>query len=111
MEMDIEELLENFGGDVELFHQVIDLFIQDCPKLVGEIGEAIERQDPGRLQSSAHSLKGAVGNFGQGDAYHGALELEMAGKSKDLKNAPKLYRELSEQIEKLKGALGQVLEK
>ncbi|MBI4585666.1 MAG: Hpt domain-containing protein [Planctomycetes bacterium] len=111
MELDTEELLENFGGDLELLQQVMDLFIRDCPNLMAEIRDAMERQDADRLQSSAHSLKGAVGNFGQGAAFQTALDLEKVGKSRDLKNAPKLYRELALQIEALNLALGKVLEK
>jgi HPt (histidine-containing phosphotransfer) domain-containing protein len=70
-----------------------------------EILEAIGEGDPGRVNRAAHSLKGAVGNFGANAAFDLVLRLELMGKDGELTGADEAFRSLVDEIERLKKAL------
>ena len=61
---DRERTLASVDGDMELLREVVGLFLEEYPKTLAEIRDAIDEGDPHRLNRAAHSLKGSVGNFG-----------------------------------------------
>jgi HPt (histidine-containing phosphotransfer) domain-containing protein len=71
-----EELLETFEGDAAFAGELVETFLTRCPILLGEIRSAIEAGDAFAASRSAHSLKGSIGYFENGDAYAAALQLE-----------------------------------
>ena len=76
---DRTEALTHVGGDVELLKELIGLFREECPHLLADIHNAITRQDAAKLLISAHTLKGAVSNFGAAPACDAAQRLETMG--------------------------------
>lgn len=65
------------------------------------IEHAIATYDSDLLYHTAHSLKGAVGNFSS-DVEKAALDLELIGKHHgSLKDAQNLYEVLNKKMEKL----------
>jgi signal transduction histidine kinase/CheY-like chemotaxis protein len=76
---DRETALGNLGGSEELLHELIDIFLQDCPAQMEAIRAAVHSADGAEIRRAAHALKGAVGNFTQGEAYSALAELEEAG--------------------------------
>jgi signal transduction histidine kinase/CheY-like chemotaxis protein len=102
---DRERTLSSVDGDKELLREVVGLFLEDYPKTMAEIGEAIGEGDPGRLHRAAHALKGSVGNFGASAAFDGALRLEMLGKDGELGGAGAVYASLVDEMERLRKAL------
>jgi HPt (histidine-containing phosphotransfer) domain-containing protein len=59
-------------------------FLADAPEKMSLIRRALARRDPEAIASAAHSLKGAVGNFGAAAVVDKARALEAAGRSGDL---------------------------
>ena len=57
-EFDLESALANLGGDEELLGEVVGLFLEDCPRLLAEIGRAIEERDAPKLGRLAHTRPG-----------------------------------------------------
>ncbi len=78
--VDLQSLLEGLGDDRILLKQVLDIFREDCPKLMRDIRSAYERGDHEMLRASAHSLKGMLGGLGAAAAFEAALEIENAGR-------------------------------
>src|SRR5207237_870500 len=78
--VDEAKLLHRVGGDAELLAELIDLFLGECPKLLGEIRSALTAQDGNRLRRAAHALKGSAGNFDASAAYDAAARLEEVGR-------------------------------
>jgi two-component system, sensor histidine kinase and response regulator len=96
--IDRDEVLERVAGDKELLNELIDLFIEDCPRLLAQVEQAIREQDPVRLEKAAHTLKGSVANFAADIAVKAALRLEIMGKGHDLTNAEEAFLDLKSKI-------------
>jgi len=80
---DARKFLERIGGDEQLLHEVTEIFLDETPKLLARLQEAINSGDAGLVERTAHSLKGELSYFGF-DASHQARELERMGREKQL---------------------------
>jgi two-component system sensor histidine kinase/response regulator len=98
---DKDEVMERVDGDIELLMDMVELFIDDCPKLMSNIKNAIEKKDSNELKRSSHTLKGSVSNFSADSVFDIALELEFMGRNNDMSNAEKAYTNLEREIERL----------
>ncbi len=76
--------LSRVGGDLELLKEIAVLFLEDYPKSLVEIRQAVEKGDAKRLERTAHGLKGSVSNFGALPAVTAALQLEAMGRDQQL---------------------------
>jgi HPt (histidine-containing phosphotransfer) domain-containing protein len=92
--IDREVALSRVGGDVELLKEIADLFLDDYPKLVAELREAVSAGDATRVERTAHGLKGSVSNFGAQAATNAALSLEKLGRARQLEEAAKVLQTL-----------------
>jgi HPt (histidine-containing phosphotransfer) domain-containing protein len=63
------------------------LFLEEYPRFLAQIQEAIDKKDPSSLSYAAHTLKGSVGNFAASDAFEAAFALERFGRQGDLARA------------------------
>ena len=97
--------LRRVEGDTELLLEIIEVFLDDSPRLMGRIREALKRKDLKSLEQAAHTLKGSVGNFGAPIAYAAALKLEKIGREGNVERAEEAWMELEEAMEQLKPAL------
>ncbi|HYH00914.1 MAG TPA: response regulator, partial [Terriglobales bacterium] len=61
---DMSAALGRVGGDEELLAELAGIFIEDLPRSVSELEGAVAQRDPERVRRAAHSIKGAVLNFG-----------------------------------------------
>jgi two-component system sensor histidine kinase/response regulator len=108
---DETRLLERVGGDRVALAQLVELFLADAPRLLGEISEAIEAKDATALQAAAHTLKGAVSNFAAPSATQAATRLQQLGESGQLKGARDACTILEKEIEQLRAALSKLVAK
>ena len=104
-ELDFDSAITRVGGDMDLFREIAEVFLDDCPNQLARIESAIEKGDAEALRSSAHSLKGAVSNFGADAARESALQLEEIGKEGRLEGAAVVHDELVKKVEQLVTAL------
>jgi PAS domain S-box-containing protein len=61
--LDRTAMLERVEGDHELLVEILNLFLEDAPRLLTAMHEALEQGDINVLERSAHSMKGAASNF------------------------------------------------
>lgn len=85
--LDLAQAMDRVGGDEDLLREIAALFLEDGPRMMGEVEEALRNGDATALASAAHGLKGCVATFGAKPAYEAALALETAGRNKDLSRA------------------------
>ncbi len=97
--------LERAGGDESFLAELVGLFLKDCPRLLGEIRAALERQDAVGLKRAAHTLKGSAGNFEARAVCEAARALEEVGKSGGLNTAPAIFARLEHEAQRLAEAL------
>ena len=84
---DLADALRHVGGDKALLKELLQLFAVECPQLLASIRDAINRSDAALLRRAAHSLKGAVSNFGTPAVVAAAQSLENLGHSGNLVEA------------------------
>jgi HPt (histidine-containing phosphotransfer) domain-containing protein len=64
------------GGDRELLCEIIDAFLDDCPRLTAALAAAIMRGDAVAARRAAHTLKGALSTLGATEASSVAQQIE-----------------------------------
>jgi CheY-like chemotaxis protein len=97
--------LAQVEDDKGLLQELIGLFFDGIPKLLSAIQESITRRDARALERAAHTLKGAVSNFGAKSAGDAALRLEVIGRSGNFTHSKEAYVELEKEVTRLGGAL------
>jgi len=103
--LNMEEVLENVGGDRDALQQLIDVFIHDQESLLEELESAIDSADASRVREAAHSLKGMVAFFGKSPGVEAARKLEYAGRDNALAGAETLLCDVREHLYALVDAL------
>jgi len=103
--LDQKELLRRVDGDLELLRELAEEFLEDCPRLLSEVQQAVVAGDAGTLEKAAHKLKGVTGTFAAKAASSAAQELENLGRQTNLARAEVAYSALEQEIELLKPAL------
>jgi PAS domain S-box-containing protein len=98
-------LVSRVDSDPQLLGDLVDLFLEECPRLVGEIRGALERKDAKAVQRGAHSLKGSTSNLAAQMASEAALKLERLAQAGDLGHAESVLQELERELVRLKPAL------
>jgi PAS domain S-box-containing protein len=85
--LDRATVLERVEGDQELLADMIQLFLADAPQLLGVMRHALQQGDMILLERSAHSMKGAAGNFSAKVTLQAASLLEQSAKAGDTKSS------------------------
>jgi len=80
-------LLERVEGDQELLAEIVKLFLEDTPRLMGTMHEALQNGDMILLERSAHSMKGSAGNLSANFAATAAMQLEKNAKKGDAESS------------------------
>jgi HPt (histidine-containing phosphotransfer) domain-containing protein len=75
---DTAHTLARLGGDEGLFHEIIEIFMQQAPKQMASMREALAQGDKDATERIAHTLKRELGYLGISGASHNACELEDA---------------------------------
>ncbi len=105
---DLGKAQEQAGGDQELLKEIIGIYCAEYPKQLLQIQQALDKNDLAAVGEVAHTVKGAVGNFGAKPAFEAAFCLEKIGKSKELSKAPGAFRALKEKLEQLEQELKKI---
>ncbi len=71
--------LKQMSGE-DFINELIDTFLEDGPKLIGEIQAALQANDADVFRRAAHSLKSNAATFGASQLAALAKELEALGK-------------------------------
>jgi len=100
-------LLERAEGDEELLKTIVRVFLEDVPRQIAALREALARADAVGLQRQAHCLKSASGSAGATAMQDVAFQIEAAGESGDLEKAAPLVRRIEEEFERLKRVLAE----
>jgi two-component system, sensor histidine kinase and response regulator len=106
--VDFAMALRWVDGDHELLAELIEIFLEDCPRRLQELEQAVKEGNANGVRQAAHSLKGMVAGFGAGPAHGLAQEMENLGKAGDLSKTsdllPTLLREFARVMNHLKVA-------
>ncbi len=106
-QLDKTHIMERVGGDADLLKEVVLLFVDELPRTMAQMRDAVRKSDCRRLERSAHALKGSVGNFSAASALQAASVLEAMGRGRDIASAPHALDVLEHELDTLReGLLG-----
>ncbi len=98
---DRQAALARVGDDEELLVELVKIFLDDYPTSLNAIDSAVQTGSSHDLERAAHTLKGAVANFGADAVVREAFELERQGRTGDLSHANENLRRLHETLRQL----------
>ena len=95
--VDREALMNRVGGDKQLFKEIVELFLLDCPIRLTAIQAAVARGDSEAVRLAAHAMKGSASNLSATALTSAARTLERLGAERRIEAAPAALRNLSAQ--------------
>jgi PAS domain S-box-containing protein len=87
----IAQTAERLGGDEELLHEVVEIFLEEGPKQMTTLRHAIADGDAECIEKTAHSLRGELGYLGISQVSQKARELEEMGRKHDLQHTAEVF--------------------
>jgi CheY-like chemotaxis protein len=107
--VDRPALIRRFDGDWALIRQLVEIFLEECPKLLEQAQASLASGDAQGLAVAAHTIKGSVGYFEAPGAFAAALELERLGRAGQLEQARQALDSLRQILQTVTGELEKVL--
>ncbi len=98
---DYADFLERIDGDVDLLKEVIEIFLEDTPRLLADLFAAIRRGDAGAVERAAHTLKGATANISAKRLYALSHQVQQAAKNGDAASLEPRIHQFAENFDKL----------
>ena len=99
--LDWAAALEMMDGNEQLLCDVASTFLEEYPRMMGEIQQGVNNSDAALLHRAAHTMKSSMRYFGAHRAHDLSLELEMMGKSEDFSDATAKLEMLDGEITRL----------
>ena len=97
----IKSPIDLHSCDAELFLETVVAYLEDAIEHSRQLLFALEAGDAHEVEERAHALKGASANICAGPVREAALQLERAGRNKDLSQTPQLYKVFKKEFERL----------
>jgi len=99
--VDLAVALRWLGGDRELLRELVGIFMDDGPKRLEALREAMTASDVQLLEQVAHSLKGSAAILGASRLQESALALEEAAHDGRAEDGVDLVADIAREIERV----------
>jgi HPt (histidine-containing phosphotransfer) domain-containing protein len=90
--------LKAVGGDSRLLLEVVQAFLEECPRLLDELEPALQRNDAPAVQRIGHTIKGTLRLFNVPRLSELAHRVEVLGREQKLPEAPAAAEQLRHHI-------------
>jgi HPt (histidine-containing phosphotransfer) domain-containing protein len=97
-------------NDERLLRLVVEACLEDYPRLLADLRQAVETGDPKALAQAAHAIKGSIRTFGETKAFALAYELETMGRAGDVSLAAAVFQAAEGEFERLLAVLQEFLQ-
>lgn len=101
-----DEALGRLEGDVELWSEIRDIWLEDVESLMEGVDRALGSQAADTLRRASHALKGASANVGAVRVASLAKSIELTALSADWKTLTESVAALRAEVEEAKIHLG-----
>jgi two-component system sensor histidine kinase/response regulator len=99
--------LNRVEGDEELLKDICRIFLEESPKLMTQLQQAVAQEDAEGVSRAAHSIKGESGYLGAANVSQMAKQLETMGRDCELSQAPPVFEQLQKEMAGLISAIQQ----
>ena len=93
--------LSRLEGDEQLGSEIIEMFLQEYPKLMDGVRQAAGQRNASLLERAAHTLKGSVGDISAPQAFDAARTLEQMAREGDLEGLDAALMSLEVALQRL----------
>jgi len=108
--LDRKILLSTVEQDLGLLRELAELFFAESPALLSQIRNGIQAGEAESVERAAHTLKGALSNFGAVSACDAARDLEVLARQARFDGAPQLFSILEREVGRACNALSSFLQ-
>jgi two-component system sensor histidine kinase/response regulator len=95
---DRTEALERLSGDKDLLRELCEIFLEESPKLLQRLRQALAESNANAVMRAAHSLKGELGYLGAAGACQAARALEDMGRDQNFSRVPEMLVVLEREL-------------
>lgn len=103
---EIDAAIARLGGDVDLYNELVQCFLDDTSGLLGKIQRAIDNRDADALHRGGHSLKGLAASCGALGVADAAARIERRGREKNLDDVAGFWGDLQQAFDQARRRLG-----
>jgi two-component system, sensor histidine kinase and response regulator len=89
-----EAAIQRLGGDVQLYRELVQSFVEDSAGLVPQIMAALAAKDFEKLHRAAHCLKGTAATCGALAVASACAQIEQSALDKELEHSEQHFGEL-----------------
>ena len=107
--LDRTAMLATVEQDLELLRELVEIFLAEVPGLLAQIRSGVEEKHAEKVERAAHTLKGALLNFGGRRACEVARQLESRGREARLGDVAQLVSRLESEVTQVCRALSDFL--
>ncbi len=93
--------LDRLEGDEQLAKEIIEMFLDSCPKLLDDVRQAVQDQNAAKLERATHALKGAAGDIAAPLAHESARAVEELARENRLQDAEAKLKSLEAAVQLL----------
>jgi len=101
-----EEALDRLDGDIELWGEIRDIWLEDVGSLIDGVGKALDSRNADGLRRASHALKGASANVGATRVAAVAKNIELTALAADWGALTDLVTRLRGEVEEARTQLG-----
>lgn len=95
-----ELMIRRMMGDEDLALAVIEAFLEDTPRQIIALKEALDKGDASQVRRRGHTIKGAAGSVSALSLMEVASQMERAGESGDLCQSAGILETIKDEFEK-----------
>ena len=98
---DRDSLKARVGGNEQVLESIVQLFLNETPKQLKELKNALKENDMKKATNIAHSIKGSAGNFGASNLKDIAYKIEKLSRDHHIEKANGVFKQLESAYETL----------
>jgi len=102
----VEDLQEMMGSD---YQSLIRIYLEDSPKLIGQIQTALDNRDCAALVAPAHTLKSSSANLGAMALSDIAKTIEKSARNSDINTPLQQGAGIAAEFERVRAALAAII--
>ncbi len=99
--LDVDSALEDLDGDLELYAELLEVFLDDTPGIVRDMKTGLSNGENELVERSAHSLKSSSRLVGGKRLSNLAADLEENARNGTLENGENAVRSIDEEFQRL----------
>jgi CheY-like chemotaxis protein len=103
--LDWDAALEQVGKDASLLDEIVQIYLEECPRWRTELHQAMTRRDAAQIRRIAHTMKGSLVQLGARPAFEAALRLETLARDDNLTGAANAWAALENELDRLQPML------